>query len=338
MTIAEMKEWIGRFPGYRVAVLGDVILDQYIWGHATRISPEAPVPVVRVARRNFALGGAANVMRNIASVGATALAFGVLGDDDSALEFRKLCDQWKVSTDGLVAAAGRKTTVKVRIISDNQQVVRIDEETDDPITPDIVSELLRRLGHAIDAKLVDALILEDYHKGVLVPELAESAIDLCNAKGIPVSLDPHPGNHSPIKGLTVMTPNRVEAFALAGSFHHDPIWPLEEDGFLMEVGRRLRERFDPHILLITLGAGGMALFEEENRPIHIPTVAKEVFDVSGAGDTVIAVYTLALLAGADPRQSAVLANHAAGVVVGKVGTVPVSTEELLASLDEDSDE
>lgn len=337
MTKAEIRDWIERFSEYRVAVVGDVILDQYIWGHATRISPEAPVPIVRVARRNFALGGAANVMRNIASVGATALAFGVVGQDENAGEFRNLCEQWQISTEGLVTAPERKTTVKVRVISDNQQIVRIDEESDEPIGSDLAYEMVRRLRTAIDGGRVDAVILEDYHKGVLVPELVDATLQLCRDKGIPVSLDPHPGNPFPINGLRVMTPNRAEAFALAGCFHQEPIWPLTEDEHLLEVGRRLQERYDPSILLITLGAGGMALFEDSGTPLHIPTVAKEVFDVSGAGDTVIAICSLALLAGADARQAAVLANHAAGVVVAKLGTVPVSRQELMDRLREDSE-
>ena len=231
MTKAEIRDWIERFPEFRVAVVGDVILDQYIWGHATRISPEAPVPIVRVARRNFALGGAANVMRNIASVGATALAFGVVGQDENAGEFRNLCEQWQISTEGLVTAPERKTTVKVRVISDNQQIVRIDEESDEPIGSDLVDEMVRRLRTAIDEGRVDAVILEDYHKGVLVPGLIDATLQLCRDKGIPVSLDPHPGNPFPINGLRVMTPNRAEAFA----FKNGPVASLA-DGLGMGLG------------------------------------------------------------------------------------------------------
>jgi D-beta-D-heptose 7-phosphate kinase/D-beta-D-heptose 1-phosphate adenosyltransferase len=330
-----VTELLENIRGMRVAVVGDIILDRYIWGHATRISPEAPVPIVKVVRRTSALGGAANVMRNLAALGATPVAVGVIGDDSAGAEVRTLCQRWDIDTSGIVVVPERPTTVKVRLISDNQQIARIDEEVDEPVNDTVADNLISALTAAHAANRLDAVILEDYNKGVLTQNLAKQVMAFADRTGAKSALDPHPANLLPITGLSLMTPNRPEAFNLAGSYFRDGILPLAADKPLLSVGRKLRERWRPDVLLITLGGAGMAVFHgDEKTPAHIPTAAREVFDVSGAGDTVIAACLAAMTAGLDPKEAAEFANHAAGVVVGKVGTVPITIDELVASFEQ----
>ena len=320
-----------QFPEFRIGVIGDLILDRYIWGHATRISPEAPVPIVKVDRKNSALGGAANVLRNIASLGAKPLAFGVIGDDKAGREIVRLCEKWTVDPSGIIVDGERNTTVKTRLIADHQQVVRVDEEIDSAISPQLALTLVRRVS-SLAQKGLDAVIIEDYNKGVISDFLVTELQQFLNSQNIPLALDPHPLNPLKVKGIRLFTPNRAEAFGLAGVLHTATVLPLDDDHALHDVGDKLMDRWSPEILLVTLGSAGMALFEKGAKPIHIPTAAKEVFDVSGAGDTVIATFTVALLAGASALEAAILANHAAGIVVGKVGTVPVDVEVLLKNL------
>jgi rfaE bifunctional protein kinase chain/domain len=319
---------ISRVPAVRVIVLGDIILDRYIWGHATRISQEAPVPVVRVTRRSNALGGAANVMRNLASLGAQASACGVIGDDSAGRIVRELCESRSILTSGLCASSTRQTTVKTRLIAERQQVVRIDDETDTAIATEDRDAIIANIANAVSAGEVDAIILEDYNKGVITQQLADAVMSIAESAGIPVALDPHPGSQLRIPRLTVMTPNRVEAYAMAGRALPRQSGPPDEDPTLAEVAATLWERWQPRLLLITLGADGMVLAERDEPLIHIPTVAREVFDVSGAGDTVIATFVAALLTGASPHEATLLANRAGGLVVAHVGTVPVDLDEL----------
>jgi D-beta-D-heptose 7-phosphate kinase/D-beta-D-heptose 1-phosphate adenosyltransferase len=334
MKITRAHELVGGFAGKRVAVVGDLMVDHYVWGRASRISQEAPVPVVQVQRESHVLGGAANVLRNIASLGGTAVAFGVVGDDPPAEQFRRQCAQRGIDSDGVVADAGRRTTLKTRVIANNQQVVRIDDEVVSPISAATRDEMIARFRSAADAQAFDAAIIEDYNKGVVSRELAEAIKEECDARGILLAWDPHPGNAVTVSGIGLLTPNRTEAFMLSGMYYQPTSLPLAEDSALRSVGERLREIWAPKTLLVTLGAHGMALFsEDESDPFHIPTVAREVFDVSGAGDTVIATYVLGLAAGASETEATVLANHAGGTVVRHVGTVPVDLDELLGSFD-----
>ncbi len=331
MTPARALQLIDLFPEFTVGVLGDLMLDRYIFGHATRISPEAPVPVVRVQRQYSSLGGAANVMRNLATLGAHPLPFGIIGADARGEELCALCRQDGIPTTHLLTDAGRPTTVKTRVIADRQQLVRIDEEVDTPVSEAQQDELLARLTREVTGGRLAALLVEDYNKGLITPRVAAAVEGLIAQRGLVATLDPHPGNPITIRGLTVMTPNRAETFGLAGAYLTPTVLPLERDAPLAAVSDTIFRRYAPKVLLVTLGPDGMALFEPARPPRHIPTVAREVFDVSGAGDTVIATYTLALLAGATPEEAAIIGNHAAGIVVAKIGTVPVPLAELRAS-------
>lgn len=332
MTATDLEHMVHRFRDCRVAVVGDMMLDRYIWGHASRISQEAPVPVVRVDRETYAPGGAANVVRNITSLGAKALAFGVVGEDEHGSRLVEWLQRSGVDTRAVLATAARQTTVKTRVFAGSQQVVRVDRED----TSAIDEALQQRLTSALAEKMrdgdIDAVILEDYAKGVLTAELVRGVVRVARDCGVLVALDPHPGHAFRVKGLRLMTPNRMEAFALAGLYHDVGRMPLEEDTRLLEVGRKLIESWEMELLLITLGSDGMALFSSDAAPEHVPTRAREVFDVSGAGDTVMATFVLSLLAGSAPIQAARIANHAAGLVVAEVGTAAVSAQELAGDL------
>jgi len=335
MKPAPLRKFVPLFSRFRVAVVGDMMLDRYTWGRASRISPEAPVPIVVVERETESPGGAANVLRNVLALGAQAVAFGIVGADRRAEVLLRLLRTDGADTDGILTVGERPTTVKTRVIAGNQQIVRIDREDTAALPPDIQSQVEGKLLAAIRAKTVQAVIFEDYAKGLLTREMMQRVVDCAREHGSMVTLDPHPSHPFNLRGLHLMTPNRAEAFGLAGVYYQRAVLPLEKDAALLEVSARLRRDWGVDCLLITLGAGGMALFTDAAPPLHIPTRAREVFDVSGAGDTVTATCTLALLAGASPADSATLANHAAGVVVGKIGTVPIMADELIAALQED---
>lgn len=330
MTPKRALTLLARFPRYRVAVVGDLMLDRYLTGSASRISPEAPVPVVRVRDSWATLGGAANVATNLATLGAQPLAFGIVGDDPAGAEVLALCQAKGIDPRGVLRLKERKTTVKTRLIANHQQVARIDDEDDTALAPTVGRRLLAALRAAATAGQLDAIIFEDYHKGLLTRTLTRQMLAVATASQLPTALDPHPGNPMNLTGFTLMTPNRAEAFALAGAYLKPTVVPLTQDRPLLEVGRRLSRKWRTTHLLVTLGADGMALFGGAGPPLHVPTVAKEVYDVSGAGDTVIATFMLALLAGATAPEAAVISNNAAGIVVGKVGTAPVELAELRA--------
>jgi len=326
-----LKNRIHSFKNIRIAVIGDLILDVYLWGEATRISQEAPVPVLKVNKRTERLGGAANVLCNLSTLGAKASAYGVIGDDDNAQRLELLLDKYNITRNGLIRDASRITTEKQRVIASSQQLLRIDHEITEELSDSSKELLMEKILTGIENKDFDALLFEDYAKGVLDTEIAKKITLAAKNAGIPVGIDPHPGHPLEISGITLMTPNRSEAFGLAGIYQNktDNEDELEQ---LNHVACRIQEKWNPEYLLITLGAKGMALFEKDKEPLLIPTRAREVFDVSGAGDTVIATFSLALLAGSTPAEAVDIANHAAGVVVGKVGTVSVTQEELLASI------
>lgn len=332
MDESNLIPYIARFPGCRVGVVGDLMLDRYVWGAATRISQEAPVPVVQVRRESATPGGAANVVRNLVSLGARAMAFGVIGADRHGETLRSLLGAAGADLTGVVTVADRETTVKTRVIAGSQQVVRIDREVTSPIPSACRAALLAQLEAALRAGALQAVILEDYAKGLLDQALVRDVVALCRRHGAFVTLDPHPLNPFNVNGLRLMTPNRSEAFALAGMPYQPTRLPLAADAALEAVGRRLVEVWAPELLLVTLGASGMALFAGGAPVLHIPTRARQVFDVSGAGDTVMAAFVLGLLAGAAPEAAARLSNQAAGIVVGKVGTAAVTAAELEAEL------
>jgi D-beta-D-heptose 7-phosphate kinase/D-beta-D-heptose 1-phosphate adenosyltransferase len=274
-------------------------------------------------------GGAANVARNLTALQVPTELYGVVGRDPAAGQLKRLLTAHHIGCRGLVASGSRPTSVKTRIVAQTQQVVRIDREARDSID----ASLTRRLSSAL-AEMIPgtaAVIVGDYGKGVVTQPLLEEIKALCRKRGLWLSMDPKPVHHLNLSGLSLITPNRKEAFELARlpdeTRHHDPL----ADANLMRVAERLLTELGPALLLITLGELGMLLCQREKPPFHIPTVAQEVFDVSGAGDTVIATFTLAIAAGASAIEAAILSNHAAGIVVGKVGTATVTLDELLAS-------
>jgi D-glycero-beta-D-manno-heptose-7-phosphate kinase len=324
---------LDAFRACRVGVIGDLMLDRYIFGRAERISQEAPVPVVRVTRRHATPGGAANVLRNIASLGGQAVAFGVVGTDDAGTVLTGALETLGVQTAGVVALPERVTTEKTRVIAEHQQVVRVDQEEDDTIDDATWKRLRDHVAEALKRGKLDALIVEDYAKGLLTPARIAEVASLAQEHGIPAALDPHPANRAPARGLHVLTPNRAEAYAMAG--YSEPRGtrpPFESDATLQRVAETLLDAWDSRSLLITLGGDGMALFRPGVPPLHVATHAREVFDVSGAGDTVIATYVLATAAGAAPEEAVELANRAAGIVVGKLGTAPIAADELRAAI------
>ncbi len=314
------------FQEKKIAVVGDLMLDAYTWGKVNRISPEAPVPIVQVTRRSRCLGGAANVMRNIVSLGASAAAFGVIGEDGNGEILRGLLEKTGIDYSGVIVDRDRPTTFKERIIAGSQQLLRLDDELQTQVESRIREQLLDRFEKYLKKNRPDAVILEDYAKGLFSRDSAQRIIDLCNRNGIMVSLDPNPRNPMRLQGLTLMKPNRAEAYSLAAVPPPLGDWTMEG---LQEVAQAIRRDWHVKYLLVSLAEHGMALFLEDGGCKVIPTRAREVFDVSGAGDTVIAASTLALCVKDDPVSSAEIANYAAGIVVGKLGTATVTVEELL---------
>jgi len=312
-----------------ILVTGDAMLDHFIWGSVSRISPEAPVPVVDFQRESQMPGGAANVARNLTSLAVPTELFTVTGRDLAASQLRGLLTEYGIGCTGMVAQGGRTTSVKTRIVAHQQQVVRIDRESRDGISAACLEKLL----DAIESKLpqATAVVVGDYGKGVVSQQLLERLKQTCRNCGVWLSVDPKPVHQLDLSGLSLITPNRKEAFELARipdeTRNPNPL----ADTNLMKVADQLLEELRPAVLLITLGEFGMLLCQRGQQPYHIPTVAQEVFDVSGAGDTVIATFTMAIAAGASPLEAAAFSNHAAGIVVGKIGTATITPEELLAS-------
>jgi D-beta-D-heptose 7-phosphate kinase/D-beta-D-heptose 1-phosphate adenosyltransferase len=319
LSASRARQILSAAQKTRVLVVGDVMLDQFIWGGVSRISPEAPVPVLDFSRESFMPGGAANVARNLVSLATPTELFGAIGNDDAARKLLKLLGQQNIGCSGLVTNSARHTSIKTRIVAHQQQVVRIDRETrgalDARTTAKMLAEFKAKLARA------DAVIVGDYGKGVVTQPLLNEIKSLCRERGVWLSLDPKPVHDLNLSNLSLITPNRKEAFELADL-------PDETKNASPE---RLLNELRPALLLITLGELGMLLCQRGQKPFHIPTVAQEVFDVSGAGDTVIATFTLAIAAGASPMEAAVLSNHAAGIVVGKVGTATTTPEELQKS-------
>jgi len=332
LSASRARQILSAAQKARVLVVGDVMLDQFIWGGVSRISPEAPVPVVDFQRESFMPGGAANVARNLVSLATPAELFGAMGKDEAAGKLLKLLAEQKIGCAGLVKSSARHTSIKTRIVAHQQQVVRVDRETrghlDDKLTAALLAEIKKQITEA------DAVIVGDYGKGVVTQPLLDGIKKLCRERGVWLSLDPKPVHHLNLNGLSLITPNRKEAFELADLPDDTKNANPFADKNLMLVAERLLKELNPALLLITLGELGMLLCQRGQKPFHIPTVAQEVFDVSGAGDTVIASFTLAIAAGASPIEAAILSNHAAGIVVGKVGTAVTSPEELVKSFEQ----
>jgi len=325
MNQKRAQEIINQFSGRRLVVLGDLMLDEFIWGEVRRISPEAPVPVVEVKRESWHLGGAGNVVSNLHGLGARALPIGILGEDDAGRLLRGKFAELGAGTDGLVAAASRPTTRKTRIVAHSQQMVRADREDRSAVSADIEERIIAAFHSALAE--ADAVVISDYDKGLLTPRMLETVVASAHQQGKLVCLDPKIKNFPSYRQVDVITPNQPEAERASGI-------EIVDDDSLFAAAHRIREMLGCANVLITRGEHGMSLLDSQNKLANIPTVAREVYDVTGAGDTVIATLGLALAAGATILEAAIIANHAAGVVVGKVGTATVSRTELsLALLD-----
>ena len=324
ITRERAQQLADAFEGKRIVVLGDLMLDEFIWGRVRRISPEAPVPVVEVERHTLALGGAGNVVSNLVALGASPIPVGVVGDDPDAERLGSAFRSLAVDTGGLVVDADRPTTLKTRIIAHSQQVVRADRESRAPISEEVEARVVDRFCREIER--ADAVVVSDYNKGLLTRRVLSGALGAARSRPLNVCLDPKMRGFDLYQPVTVITPNSKEAAEAAGL-------SIDDEEGLIEAGRKILGAIDCRAVLITRGEEGMTLFTNGGDVTHIPTVAREVYDVTGAGDTVIATLGLALTAGASFVEAAVLANHAAGVVVGKVGTATASREELLATID-----
>ena len=325
ITKKRALEIIDNFKRARVLVVGDIMVDHFIWGRVSRISPEAPVPVVDVQSDNLLLGGSANVINNIFAMGGKAYGTGIVGDDDIAeLVFREF-QKKKLDTKGLIKQAERPTTLKTRIVAHGQQVVRFDRESRQPIHADSVDRMLGYIKRI--SRQIDVIVISDYGKGVVAKPLLDGIRQIIAGKKIVVCVDPKQSDFSLYQGFDIITPNHYEAaraLAIEAKNGRD----------LIAVGEKILEAYQFRALLITRGEEGMSLFEKDGRinHTHFSTRAKEIFDVTGAGDTVIGVFALCMASHASFREAALLANHAAGIVVGKVGTATVSQEELKRSL------
>lgn len=313
---------MGRFPERQLLVLGDIMVDEYIRGSVSRLSPEAPVPVVEVKAEAVRLGGAANVAANIQSLGGRAVLVGVVGNDPPG---KRLVDQLEAAgmkSDGVVVDRTRPTTVKTRVVAGSQQIVRFDRESVQDLSKEATERLLELASERL--READALLISDYAKGVITRRVARELLPLARRRKKIIVVDPKVHHLHLYKGATVVTPNHHEASAFARL-------PIRDQQDLVAVGRELFRKLDVGGVLVTRGEEGMSVFED-SQVTHIPAVGKEVYDVTGAGDTVIAALGLALTSGASLREAAVIANHAAGVVVGKAGTATVSRQELLDAL------
>ena len=331
MNRERISEILASFGSKRILVIGDLMLDEFIWGKVSRISPEAPVPVVEVVREESFPGGAANVARNLAEFSSHVRMMGVTGCCQHTVHLKQLLTKDGINIDSVQSHECYRTIVKTRIIARQQHMVRIDREKRLRLQPEHAARALEE----IEAMLpdIDAIIVEDYGKGMLEQEFAKSICALASKAGKILAVDPNPHNPLAWRHMSVIKPNRAEAFASAGLPFSEPVEPPEHDAALLEAGRILSEKWDADNLLITLGEHGVLLLRPNSPPYHAPTRAREVFDVSGAGDTVIALFTLALSAGATPEEAAEIANHASGVVVGKLGTATVTPAELLGSFE-----
>lgn len=317
------EEILAQFPQRKILVLGDIMVDEYIWGVVSRISPEAPVPVVEVEDENIRLGGAANVVANIRALRGQADLVGVAGGDSMAERLLHEIEQIGVKLDGIVVDRSRKTTIKTRVVAGSQHVVRFDRES----TEDLDDGLRARMQELVQDRLdhVDALVISDYGKGVINARLLEVVVPLARARGVVTVVDPKINHFDLYRQVSVLTPNHREAMAAWGR-------PIRGEADVAAAGRHLLDRLKVQAVLVTRGERGMSLYEGNGRVSQIPAVAKEVFDVTGAGDTVVGSMALALASRATMVEAAQVANHAAGVVVGKRGTATVSLTELKRSL------
>ncbi|MFV1994020.1 MAG: bifunctional heptose 7-phosphate kinase/heptose 1-phosphate adenyltransferase [Verrucomicrobiales bacterium] len=335
MNVERYRKLIDGFGEKRILVIGDVMLDRFIWGGVSRISPEAPVPVVRVREESTYPGGAANVARNLIPFSHSVDMVGLLGRDGNGEVLLDALRKGGIGTGGMVVADDYETITKTRVIARQQQVVRFDHERPVLTSPEQVAKVAEFVEGA--AGNLDGLIIEDYGKGFVTQELVDAIVPLAASRDLVVTVDPNAENRLDWQGVTAVKPNRSEAFREAGVPEPSEIdvsgADPAQDPVLLEVGEILMGRWGAKLLQVTLGEQGMMLFERGQPPHHIPTKAKAVFDVSGAGDTAIALFTLALAVGASAVEAAEISNYASGVVVGKLGTATLARDELLEAIE-----
>jgi len=317
-----MRNLFKKFSKTGILVIGDLMVDQYIWGKVNRISPEAPVPVVEVSKENLLLGGAANVANNVLSLGGKVFITGVIGKDEMGKVLINKLREKGIDTDGIFIDKHRPTTVKTRVIAHNQQVVRFDRERRSEINKTILSSILEYTKNCLPH--IRAIIISDYCKGTITKNLIKQLLKLIDSD-IFTAVDPKIGHFGYYRGISFITPNITEASFGSGI-------DIVDEKTLIRAGKTLLEKLQCKAVLITRGEKGMTLFEKNGKTTHIPTYAREVYDVTGAGDTVIATFTLCHSAGASLKESAILANHAAGVVVGEIGTAVVTPHDILTSI------
>jgi rfaE bifunctional protein kinase chain/domain len=317
---ARAEKIFPNLGSHRILVLGDVMLDEYLWGNVSRISPEAPVPVVEILKENIKLGGAANVALNLKTLGDVPLLVGVVGEDRDGERLKEKLDECGLSGQGIFIDQNRKTTIKTRIIAQSQQVVRADRENSEEISEHFTEKILNFIKSQI--KNLSGVIISDYGKGVSTLNLLTELIALVRKNNVFIGVDPKETHFMNYRKVTFITPNHHEAGFAYGK-------RIKDESSLEEVGWGLLEKLDADSLLITRGEKGMSLFEKNHTLAHFPTRAKEVYDVTGAGDTVISTFASAFAAGADFKEASFLSNHAAGIVVGEVGTAQVTKEELM---------
>jgi D-beta-D-heptose 7-phosphate kinase/D-beta-D-heptose 1-phosphate adenosyltransferase len=334
MNLRRLEQILDRAPSKRITVIGDLMLDEFVWGKVGRISPEAPVPVVEVTGESFYPGGAANVARNLREFVEGVAVIGMLGKDRSGQQLRELLTAQNIDTSNAIADETFSTIVKTRIIALHQQVVRVDREKIVSPSPEQIAEVVAAIGHSIQK--TDAIIFEDYGKGFVTTELVSQIVRDPRAAGKIVAADPNPRHSVDWRGVTLVKPNRAEAFLASGVPWREPDEAPVEDADLRRAGEALLQKWATKYVLVTLGEHGMMLFQQNEAPHYIPTKARQVFDVSGAGDTAIALFTLGLVCGATPIEAAEIANHGSAVVVSKLGTATVTRHELIANFREDS--
>jgi D-glycero-beta-D-manno-heptose-7-phosphate kinase len=321
----DLRQAVARFGSANILVVGDIIVDHFIWGTVSRISPEAPVPVVNVTHENLLLGGAANVLHNLYALGARATLCGVIGKDGIGDELLGLLVALPSPTRGIIRVDDRPTIKKTRIVAQNQQVVRVDRERRGELPAACMEEIQCFLAENLHS--FDAVIISDYAKGMINTRLMEELRRLLAANGgMPLVVDPKPGLPERYRGATIITPNHHEACLMSGMV-------IDDEKTLLAAARKLLEELACEAILVTRGEAGMALLEKGRDLYTIPTVAKEIYDVTGAGDTVAATLALGLAVGLPYAAAAILANYAAGIVVGKVGTATASTTELLKAIE-----
>jgi len=335
MDLSRLEEILDRAPSMRIMVIGDLMLDEFVWGKVGRISPEAPVPVVEVTGESFYPGGAANVARNLREFVDSVAVIGMLGKDRSGQQLRELLTAQNIDTSNAVEDETFRTIVKTRIIALHQQVVRVDREKIVNPSAEQIAKVVAAIRKAIQK--TDAIIFEDYGKGFLTTQLVSQIARDARAADKIVAVDPNPRHSVDWRGVTAVKPNRAEAFLGSGVPWREPDGAPTKDAELRRAGEALLKKWETKYVLVTLGEHGMMLFQPNEAPHYIPTKARQVFDVSGAGDTAIALFTLGLVCGATPIEAAEIANHGSAVVVSKLGTATVTREELVASFRKDSE-